>query len=156
MRVMMAPLARSIRRVLVTLVVVAVTVVLGGSGAATAASSGNVARAQATCRAENKVVKALHVPSITDGKAYAAYLTRALGYVARALTAVRALHWPSPIASALRVEARGLKLEYEEVPAIRTGHVAVAVRLGNQAAKLTHPADLVLERAGLGVCVGSA
>jgi hypothetical protein len=132
-------------------------VIAGASGsAAVAASGGSVARAQAICRSDTKAIMALgQAPSIHDAKAYASYLTRALGYVSRALKEVRALHWTSSIAHALRVEASGLKIEYQEVPAIRAGNTALARQLGNRAATLTQPADLVLTRAGLGVCVSS-
>jgi hypothetical protein len=153
---------RPIRRAGLLLVAVAVVAASCGAAAgvasavsAVSASTGNVAKAQQLCRTGNKAVLALHQPSTHDAKAYAAYLTTALGYVTRTLKEVRALHWSSTIAHALRVEASGLKLEQQEVPAIRAGHIALARQLGNRAAALTRPADLVLTRAGLGVCVSS-
>jgi hypothetical protein len=137
-------------------VVVAIGVASGvGSGSAVAASGGNLAKAKTICLAGDKAVAGLLKPTGQSAAEYATHLAQALAIASRSLGRIRALHWSSTVRNALAVEAAGVKLEKQEVPALKRGDVALATQIGNRADTLTHPADLVLRRAGLAVCLGS-
>jgi hypothetical protein len=107
------------------------------------------------CLVADEEIATIPRPPHKSRDAQAGYVSRSLDIVARSLHAVRALHWSPPLRRAFAIEAAGLALQRQQVPAIRRGDVMRERMLGDRAARVTHPADVVLTRAGLGACVGA-
>ncbi len=125
------------------------------TGPASAAGDPTLTRARSICLVADEEIATIPRPANKSARAQADYVARGLDIVARSLHAVRALHWSAPVRHALATEAQGLALQRQEVAAIRRGDGALERQLGDRAARVTHPADVVLRRAGLGACVGA-
>jgi hypothetical protein len=101
------------------------------------------------------------VPHTRDStsRAAIAYFARLEQVINKALAGIRSLvasdHGADSLAHAFAVEAHGQQIIGQEIPALKQKKLARVGQLGNQARRLTAPADATIRKARLGICVSS-